>query len=69
MWRHFKDRVSMIAYNSIELLQQQLSHITKQITVDTIKSIAEINFINKHLRMFLMSNWYKPVAINFMPHL
>ena len=24
MWRHFKDRVSMIAYNTTEMLQQQL---------------------------------------------
>jgi hypothetical protein len=44
MWRHFKDRVSMIAYNNIEMLQQQLSYITKQITVDTIKSICGNQF-------------------------
>ena len=30
IWRYFKDRVSMIAYNNIEMLQEQLSEITKK---------------------------------------
>lgn len=33
MWRHFKDRVSMIAYNSLEILQNKLSEITNRITL------------------------------------
>jgi len=44
MWRYFKDRVSMIAYNTIEILQQQLSQITNQINNDTIKSICGNQF-------------------------
>jgi len=44
MWRHFKDRVSMIAYNTIDILQQQLSQITNQINNDTIKSICGNQF-------------------------
>lgn len=40
MWRYFKDRVSMIAYNTIEALQQQLSHITNLITPQLIQSIC-----------------------------
>ena len=40
MWRHFKDRVSMIAYNSLDILQNKLSEITKLITPDLIKSIC-----------------------------
>ena len=44
MWRYFKDRVSMIAYQSLDMLQQQLSDITKQITCDLIKSICGNEF-------------------------
>lgn len=40
MWRYFKDRVSMIAYNNINMLQKQISTITKQLTSNTIKSIC-----------------------------
>ena len=40
MWRYFKDRVSMIAYQSLDILQQQLSSISKQINNDLIKSIC-----------------------------
>ena len=32
MWRYFKGRVSMIAYNSLEMLQDKLSEITNLIT-------------------------------------
>lgn len=44
MWRYFKDRVSMIAYQSLDMLQQQLSDVTKQITCDLIKSICGNEF-------------------------
>lgn len=50
MWRYFKDRVSMIAYGSLESLQQQLSHITKQITGDLIKSICGNQFYKQTFR-------------------
>jgi transposase len=44
MWRYFKDRVSMIAYNNLEALQQQLSHITNLITPQLIQSICGNQF-------------------------
>lgn len=44
MWRYFKDRVSMTAYNTIETLQQQLSHITNLITPQLIQSICGNQF-------------------------
>jgi transposase len=44
MWRYFKDRVSMIAYNNLEALQQQLTTITKQLTNDIIQSICGNHF-------------------------
>ena len=44
MWRHFKDRVSMIAYHSLEVLQQQLSDIIKNTTRQTIQSICGNKF-------------------------
>lgn len=47
MWRYFKDRVSMIAYNTIDILQNQLSDITKQLTSNTIKSICGNQFYKK----------------------
>ena len=50
MWRHYKDRVSMIAYNTIEMLQEQLSRITKQINTDTIKSICGNHFYKQTFR-------------------
>jgi hypothetical protein len=44
MWRYFKDRVSMIAYNSLEILQQHLSGIIKNTTHQTIQSICGNEF-------------------------
>lgn len=44
MWRYFKDRVSMIAYASLEQLQQQLSNIVKSLTTNTIQSICGNEF-------------------------
>jgi transposase len=44
MWRYFKDRVSMIAYQSLEMLQQKLSFIIKQTTAGIIKSICGNQF-------------------------
>jgi len=44
MWRYYKDRVSMIAYQSLDMLQQQLSSITKQINNNLIKSICGNQF-------------------------
>ena len=44
MWRYFKDRVRMIAYNSLEMLQQKISEITNLITPDLIKSICGNQF-------------------------
>jgi transposase len=52
MWRHFKDRVSMISYNTIEMLQQQLSLIYGQINNDTIKSICGNLFYKQTFRDF-----------------
>jgi len=40
MWRYFKDRVSMIAYSSLESLQQKISELVKQLLSSTIKSIC-----------------------------
>ena len=39
MWRYFKDKISMVAYNSIEMLQQKLSEVIKETTCQTIQSI------------------------------
>jgi transposase len=50
MWRFFKDRVSMIAYNSLPLLQQQLSDITKQMTTGIIQSICSNKFYKSTFR-------------------
>ena len=50
MWRHFKDRVSMIAYNSLEVLQNKLSEITNLITPDLIKSICGNQFYKDTFR-------------------
>lgn len=44
MWRYFKDRVSMIAYNSLDVLQQKISEITETINPDLIKSICGNQF-------------------------
>lgn len=50
IWRYFKDRVSMIAYNNIEMLQQQLSDITKYLNENIIKSICGNKFYKKTFR-------------------
>ena len=47
MWRYFKDRVSMIAYPSLDMLQQQLSSVTIQTTKEIIKSICGNLFYKK----------------------
>ena len=44
VWRHFKDKVSMIAYNSLEILQNKLSEITQMLTSEKIKSICGNQF-------------------------
>jgi putative transposase len=44
IWRYYKDRVSTIAYNTIEMLQEQLSEITKNINEEIIKSICGNQF-------------------------
>ena len=40
MWRHFKDKVSMIAYHSLESLQDKLSNVIKATTPPIIQSIC-----------------------------
>ena len=50
MWRYFKDRVSMIAYNSLEMLQEKLSEITNQVTPEIIKSICGNLFYKETMR-------------------
>jgi transposase len=44
IWSYFKDRVSMIAYNSLESLQQKISEITSELSPDLIKSISGNQF-------------------------
>jgi transposase len=44
MWRYFKDRVSMIAYNNLEMLQDKISTIIKDLTTDIVKSICGNKF-------------------------
>ena len=44
MWRYIKDRISMIAYNNIDQLQQQRSIVINAISNDTIKSICGNQF-------------------------
>jgi transposase len=50
MWRYFKDRVSMIAYNSLEALQQQLTSIIKQLSNNTVQSICGNQFYKQTFR-------------------
>lgn len=50
MWRHFKDRVSMIAYNSLQTLQQQLTTIIKQLSIQTVQSICGNQFYKQTFR-------------------
>lgn len=47
MWRHFKDKVSMVAYNSLELLQQKISEITNNINNTIVHSICSYDFYQK----------------------
>lgn len=44
MWRYFKDKVSMVAYNTVEALEQQLTTIAKQLSSTTIQSICGNEF-------------------------
>ena len=44
IWRHFKDRVSMIAYSSLEMLQEKITTITNQLNNQLIKSICGNEF-------------------------
>lgn len=44
MWRHFKDKVSMVAYNNIEMLQNQISGITQKLTKQNVQSICGNRF-------------------------
>jgi transposase len=50
IWRYYKDRVSMIAYNTIEMLQEQLSQITRNLDENIIKSICGNMFYKKTFR-------------------
>jgi transposase len=50
MWRYFKDRVSMIAYNNIEMLQNQLSEIIKELNESIVKSICGNRFYKKNYK-------------------
>jgi len=44
MWRYFKDRVSMIAYHSLESLQEKLSEVINATTPHIVKSICGNKF-------------------------
>lgn len=44
MWRYFKDRVSMVAYNNLEMLQKTISDITNNLNHQTVKSICGNKF-------------------------
>jgi transposase len=50
MWRYFKDRVSMIAYNNLEMLQNQISDIIQNLTTSTVKSICGNQFYRNTFR-------------------
>jgi transposase len=50
MWRYFKDRVSMIAYQSLESLQTKLSEVIKTTTPQIIKSICGNEFYKNAYR-------------------
>jgi transposase len=47
VWRYFKDRVSMIAYNNVAMLQNQISMILKNLTTEKVKSICGNRFYKK----------------------
>lgn len=44
MWRYFKDRVSMIAYPSLNILQEKITSITNQINNELVMSICGNDF-------------------------
>lgn len=44
MWRHFKDRVSMVAYNNIEMLEEQICNITRNLDSSNVMSICGNQF-------------------------
>jgi transposase len=46
MWRYFKDRVSMIAYENLEMLQNKISEITQLLNQQLIQSICSTEFYN-----------------------
>lgn len=50
MWRYFKDSISMIAYNTIEQLQNKISDVTRQLNSNAIKSICGNKFYLKTFR-------------------
>lgn len=50
MWRYFKDRVSMTAYQSLEQLQQHLSDLVNSLTSNTIQSICGNQFYKQTFR-------------------
>ena len=50
MWRHYKDKVSMIAYQSLESLQDKLSEVIKSTAPTLIQSICGNEFYKKTLR-------------------
>jgi len=47
MWRHFKDRISMVAYQSLEHLQNKLSSVINSTTPSLIQSICGNEFYKK----------------------
>lgn len=44
IWRYFKDRLSMVAYETLESLQTKITSLTNALTADTIKSICGNEF-------------------------
>ena len=50
MWRHYKDKVSMIAYQSLESLQDKLSAVIKSTQSPLIQSICGNEFYKKTFR-------------------
>ena len=50
MWRHFKDRVFMIAYQSLQALQDKISEIISQTSPATIMSICGNQFYKSTFR-------------------
>ncbi len=50
MWRHFKDKVSMVAYHSLESLQHKLSDVIKSTPPAFIQSICGNEFYKQTFR-------------------